>query len=186
MRRHALVGSAACVTGVLAISAVATQFVAGWLGYRPVLGTPWSWIGWLQAPWALRPRATFGMLDGALLGVAGLAMAAGIAAAHGRRRRPQRPVGVHGTARFLTEPEIRRSGLLPAEGQTSGGIYLGAWADGAGTVHNLRHDGPEHCIVIAPPRSGKGVGNILPTLLSWPASALIYDEKGELWQLTAG
>ena len=30
------------------------------------------------------------------------------------------------------------------------------------------------------------VGNILPTLLSWPTSALVYDEKGELWALTAG
>ena len=94
--------------------------------------------------------------------------------------------GVHGTARFQSELEIRRSGLLPRSGQPHAGVYVGGWTDAKGRVHYLRHDGPEHCVVIAPTRSGKGVGNILPTLLSWPASSLIYDEKGELWALTAG
>lgn len=35
-------------------------------------------------------------------------------------------------------------------------------------------------------RSGKGVGLVIPTLLSWPASAFIADLKGELWELTSG
>jgi type IV secretion system protein VirD4 len=30
------------------------------------------------------------------------------------------------------------------------------------------------------------VGNVLPTLLSWPATCVVYDEKGEVWVLTAG
>nr|BDV51176.1 C-terminal of TraG [uncultured bacterium] len=38
----------------------------------------------------------------------------------------------------------------------------------------------------APTRSGKGVGLVVPTMLSWPASAVITDLKGELWALTAG
>ena len=50
----------------------------------------------------------------------------------------------------------------------------------------LRHDGPEHVICFAPTRSGKGVGLVIPTLLSWPGSAVIHDIKGENWQLTAG
>jgi type IV secretion system protein VirD4 len=58
--------------------------------------------------------------------------------------------------------------------------------DQRGRTHYLRHNGPEHCIVIAPTRSGKGVGNVNTTLLSWPASCAIYDEKGELWELTSG
>ena len=41
-------------------------------------------------------------------------------------------------------------------------------------------------MAFAPTRSGKGVGLVLPTLLSWPHSALIYDIKGENWALTAG
>jgi len=43
----------------------------------------------------------------------------------------------------------------------------------------LRHDGPEHVLAVAPTRSGKGVGRVLPTLLTWPGSAVIHDIKGE-------
>src|SRR3546814_12622342 len=50
----------------------------------------------------------------------------------------------------------------------------------------LRHDGPEHVMAFAPTRSGKGVGLVIPTLLSWTGSAVIHDIKGENWQLTAG
>jgi type IV secretion system protein VirD4 len=50
----------------------------------------------------------------------------------------------------------------------------------------LRHDGPEHVIAFAPTRSGKGVGLVVPTLLSWTGSAVIHDIKGENWQVTAG
>ncbi len=41
-------------------------------------------------------------------------------------------------------------------------------------------------LAFAPTRSGKGVGLVVPTLLSWPGSAVIHDIKGENWQLTAG
>jgi type IV secretion system protein VirD4 len=50
----------------------------------------------------------------------------------------------------------------------------------------LRHNGPEHCFVFAPTRSGKGVGIVIPTLLSWRASVLVYDMKRENWDITAG
>jgi type IV secretion system protein VirD4 len=50
----------------------------------------------------------------------------------------------------------------------------------------LRHNGPEHVLCYAPTRSGKGVGLVMPTLLSWGESAVITDLKGELWSLTAG
>ena len=41
-------------------------------------------------------------------------------------------------------------------------------------------------MVVAPTRSGKGVGLVVPTLLSWTGSAVIHDVKGENWTLTAG
>ncbi len=50
----------------------------------------------------------------------------------------------------------------------------------------LRHDGPEHVLCFAPTRSGKGVGLVVPTLLTWPASCIVHDIKGENWELTAG
>ena len=34
--------------------------------------------------------------------------------------------------------------------------------------------------------SGKGVGLVVPTLLTWPGSAIVHDIKGENWDLTAG
>ena len=41
-------------------------------------------------------------------------------------------------------------------------------------------------MAFAPTRSGKGVGLVVPTLLSWTGSAVVHDIKGENWQLTAG
>ncbi len=216
-RRKTLLGMTALGGATIAASSAATQFVAYRVHYHPDLGTPWfshvyapwSWVAWMQAPWAMNAKATFGMMGAGLVGIAGVGLLAALSASATARRKPVRHEGVHGTARFMAEAEIRRSGLLPPQrsrlaraagrrvkphagvhaGVHTGvhtGVYVGGWTDPKGRIHYLRHDGPEHCVVIAPTRSGKGVGNILPTLLSWPASCLIYDEKGELWQLTAG
>ena len=35
-------------------------------------------------------------------------------------------------------------------------------------------------------KSGKGVGLVVPTLLTWPGSCIVHDIKGENWTLTAG
>lgn len=32
----------------------------------------------------------------------------------------------------------------------------------------------------------KGVGLVVPTLLTWPGSSIVHDIKGENWELTAG
>ena len=55
-----------------------------------------------------------------------------------------------------------------------------------GATTYLRHDGPEHVLCFAPTRSGKGVGLVVPTLLTWSGSAIVHDIKGENWTLTAG
>ncbi|MGE0046193.1 MAG: type IV secretory system conjugative DNA transfer family protein, partial [Hyphomonadaceae bacterium] len=44
----------------------------------------------------------------------------------------------------------------------------------------LCFDGPEHQLLIGASRSGKGRGQVVPTLLAWPHSALVLDVKGEL------
>jgi type IV secretion system protein VirD4 len=69
---------------------------------------------------------------------------------------------------------------------TATGVYVGGWQDKDGNFYYLRHSGPEHVLTYAPTRSGKGVGLVVPTLLSWGASSVITDLKGELWALTAG
>ena len=193
--RRLLFGSAGLIAGAVAASSLATQFVAWRVGFHPAIGAPWfghvyapwSWIEWQQAAWAPNAKATFQIVNAGLLAATALAMFGIVASSTARRRKPVRHEGVHGTARFQTEQEIRRGGLLPLRnGGSHSGVYIGAWTDRKGRTHYLRHDGPEHCIVIAPTRSGKGVGNVLPTLLSWPASCVVYDEKGELWALTSG
>jgi type IV secretion system protein VirD4 len=50
----------------------------------------------------------------------------------------------------------------------------------------LCHDGVEHVLCFAPTRSGRGVGLVVPTLLTWPGSSIVHDIKGENWELTAG
>jgi type IV secretion system protein VirD4 len=169
--------------------------VAYRVGYHPAIGTPlfghfyapWDWIAWQQAAWAANAKRTFQIVDAGLFGTVAATMLGGFLYAASVRRKPKKHEGVHGTARFQTETEIRRGDLLPNKrGGPHAGVYVGGFMDQRGRTHYLRHDGPEHCIVIAPTRSGKGVGNVNTTLLSWPASCAVYDEKGELWELTSG
>jgi len=80
------------------------------------------------------------------------------------------------SARWANADDIHKAGLTQLTG-----VLLGAYRQ-----QYLRHEGPEHVLTFAPTRSGKGVGLVIPTLLSWPASAIIHDIKGENWQITAG
>ena len=92
------------------------------------------------------------------------------------RAREARTSATYGSARWATRSEIAREGLLGGKGAVIGrhaNLYL-------------RHDGPEHVLCFAPTRSGKGVGLVVPTLLTWPHSAIVHDIKGENWDLTAG
>jgi type IV secretion system protein VirD4 len=104
---------------------------------------------------------------------------------------------LHGSARWANIKDIRAAGLIQRnrsfwqmiigkEEAASSGVYVGAWLDKKGKLHYLRHNGPEHILCYAPTRSGKGVGLVVPTLLSWGHSAVITDLKGELWALTSG
>ena len=92
------------------------------------------------------------------------------------RAREVKRVTTYGSARWAEPSEVREAGLLGHDG-----VLLGRWRD-----EYLRHDGPEHVLCFAPTRSGKGVGLVVPTLLTWPGSAIVHDIKGENWTLTAG
>lgn len=87
---------------------------------------------------------------------------------------------IHGTAHWADKEEIQKAGLL-----CGSGVYVGGWQDKK-VLRYLRHAGPEHIMAFAPTRSGKGVGLVLPTLLSWGGSSIILDIKGENWALTSG
>ena len=93
---------------------------------------------------------------------------------------------LHGSARWATDKDLYACSLLQKEDDDKPYVYVGGYVDKKGKMHYLRHSGPEHILCYAPTRSGKGVGLVIPTLLSWTESAVITDLKGELWALTAG
>jgi len=50
----------------------------------------------------------------------------------------------------------------------------------------LINDGDTHAFIIAPTRSGKGVGVVIPNLLAWDGSFICLDVKGENYKITSG
>jgi type IV secretion system protein VirD4 len=82
----------------------------------------------------------------------------------------------HGSARWATRAEVQTAGLINPDG-----AFLGR-----SDADYLRHDGSGTVLCFAPTRSGKGVGLVVPTLLTWPGSAIVHDIKGENWNLMAG
>ncbi|WP_018426321.1 conjugal transfer protein TraG [Hoeflea sp. 108] len=173
-------------TIVLVMTWAATQWVAFRLGFQPQLGNPWfelaglpiyyppAFFWWWFSFDAYAPTI---FVEGGIIAVSGgfLAIAAAILMSI-IRAREARNVATYGSARWAEHREIRAAGLLGPDG-----VVLGRHAQ-----DYLRHDGPEHVLCFAPTRSGKGVGLVVPTLLTWPASAIVHDIKGENWTLTAG
>ena len=184
----------------------ATQYAASALGYQPQLGaplftlfghpvyTPWAWFGWAYhydayAPWVF-DRASW-ITDGSFFAM----FAVMVLLAIRRVKRNEVKNDSYGSARWATEKELEDSGLCGDRGvilaQSADALFHldkkdGKWImDQAGT-HLIRHNGPEHVFCFAPTRSGKGVGLVIPTLLSWTGSVIAYDIKRELWESTSG
>ena len=182
-----LIGQILVVFAIMVLGVwTATQWAAAMLAHQPQLGPPWFRLGAMPfyRPWALflwwyhyeayAPQ----VFDraGSLAGASGFLGCAAAVAGSLWRARQVGQVTTYGSARWASEKEIARAGLL-----RDSGLFLGRFQGSY-----LRHDGPEHVMAFAPTRSGKGVGLVVPTLLSWTGSAVIHDIKGENWQLTAG
>ncbi len=184
---NVLFGQIAAVFGIVIAGVwAATQWTAAALGYQVRLGSPWFdcfgtpvYHPWRLFDWwfffgAYAPRIFD--IGGAIAAASGM-VAVGVAIAMSiRRSRQSRLVTTYGSARWAEAADIHKAGL-----DRSAGVFLGLHGG-----QYLRHEGPEHVLAFAPTRSGKGVGMVVPTLLSWPASAVIHDIKGENWNLTAG
>ncbi|MBB4383326.1 conjugal transfer protein TraG [Bradyrhizobium sp. SBR1B] len=164
----------------------ATEWTAWRLGFQAQLGQPWfelfhfpvylppAFLWWWYAYDAYAPHI---FIEGAYIAASGGIIAAGVAIGMSVwRAREAKNAETYGSARWAEAKEIGQAGLLGPDG-----VVLGRF-DRA----YLRHDGPEHVLCFAPTRSGKGVGLVIPSLLTWPGSAIVHDIKGENWQLTAG
>jgi type IV secretion system protein VirD4 len=90
----------------------------------------------------------------------------------------------HGNARWARMSELKRAGYLmrygrvtgPLFGKTTGPRWFGSYLSNGDQAHSL---------VVAPTRAGKGVGVVIPTLLTFRGSVLALDVKGELFELTS-
>jgi type IV secretion system protein VirD4 len=165
----------------------ATEWVAWKLGFQPQLGRPWfelasgvpvylppSFFWWWYAYDAYAPHV---FVEGAYIAASGGFLSIGVAIGMSVwRAREAKIAATYGSARWATAKEIRAAGLTSPDG-----VVLGRFER-----DYLRHDGPEHVLCFAPTRSGKGVGLVVPTLLTWPGSCIVHDIKGENWTLTSG
>ena len=160
----------------------ATQWAASALAHQPQLGTPlFSLAGYrVYVPWrifqwdyyygAYAPGLFFTSylwIYGAFFAEVFLMVALAV-----WRARAQKVGDAYGSARWETARGLKRAGLLDGKG-----IVLGQTPEGA----LIQHDGPEHALATAGPRTGKGVGLVIPTLLSWPGSVVVNDVKRENW-----
>lgn len=162
--------------------------VTGWVwqtvwGFFPLEASNWQWLLDYAVAYHQLPPFVLGSLFaavGTFFVLAGLLVLLvnriGSSNVYGKRDKES----LHGTAHWATKTDVKAADLLRPTGAVVGG-----WPSPFGT-RTLRHDGPEHVLAFAPTRSGKGVGLVLPTLLSWADSALVLDIKGENWRLTSG
>ncbi|MCG7556063.1 type IV secretory system conjugative DNA transfer family protein [Pseudoalteromonas sp. Of11M-6] len=183
-RRYSIMAFIALILGYV----VTTQHFAHSFNYNSLLGVnyggvypPWAFPFWLNQFYHDHTDAF--LLSGSIGAIVSGLFLVAVAMLKLISSNDIRPSEyLHGSARWADKSDIKEAGLLESEG----GVFVGGWLDKKGVVQYLRHSGPEHVLTYAPTRSGKGIGLVLPTLLSWLKSALITDLKGELWELTAG
>ena len=87
-----------------------------------------------------------------------------------------------GTTHWMTKAELKKKGFFADPrvgfvlGKTSGPAQKGQY------IVSGQHP---HCLVVAPTGRGKGVGFVIPNLLSYKGSAVVLDVKGENFESTA-
>ncbi|MDM0029134.1 type IV secretory system conjugative DNA transfer family protein [Variovorax saccharolyticus] len=89
----------------------------------------------------------------------------------------------HGSGRFANRFELVKSGLLKPDlpGDEFPSIVVGKHGNDF-----LLFRGQQGAFLAAPPRSGKGVGIVIPNLLHYRDSVVVLDVKGENFEITSG
>lgn len=165
--KAAYVATLVLAAAALALAVAAAIALAGLKRLTPDLdpaAVP-GWFWYFRHDPQVRRWAAIGLLSA--FGGAGM-----IAIGALRSLRPP----LHGAARWASESEIARGGMRAPQG-----IVLGRKGG-----RLLVFGGPEHVMLSAPTRSGKGVGVVIPNLLTWPDSVVVLDIKRENWEASAG
>jgi len=165
---------------VIAVNVGYSAYIDSIFQFQQGLVFPHQWILWGVRlygyyPWIL----AYGIgVNGAFLTIIALFLSLFLYQTNSLKRQH----GVHGKASFLTVKELKKIPVLSSNKiKSSEAIFLGK----TGKNNFLQHSGVEHVFVSAPTRSGKGVSIIVPTLLTWSASCVVIDIKGELWAITS-
>ena len=165
-RSHLLQVGLATLAPVVCLWA-ATQWAAAMLSFQAALGPAWIDAAWAQnlcALAAVRPGGSPSTprRHDVFAAPAPLPRSAASPPPPSPSGEPPGGPAVSNLPRPTARPagrtfaDLRRHELFGDAGVVLG-LYDGRY---------LRHDGPEHVLVVAPTRSGKGVGLVLPTLLT--------------------
>lgn len=114
----------------------------------------------------------------------------------------------YGTAEFETKETVMKSDKVDIPDEPSSfekhgrwGLFIGSlqsnqgspisWSNDDKTTQQiylteLAHFGSQHVFVFAPTGSGKGVGIVMPILVTYPSSIFVLDIKGENYRSTSG
>jgi type IV secretion system protein VirD4 len=190
---------------------LATQKFAEYLSYKPeIVGYPffitstnyplyypWSILSW-YFQYGLKNlytnylySASLYWLATTLAGVAVLIIMAFLRSLGGKSQ------NIFGTSREATDKELKKAGMLTQKGVILGelqnaNVKVIQAADGSPsnkliTSSSLISEaGNGSTLVVAPPRSGKGVSSGIPTLLNFAGSLIAIDFKGENYEITSG
>lgn len=180
------------IAGIILVLSTGTQYFAHVFDYHEALGAnfnkiywPWKILDWAELYKADYPNVvedSMNVMFGCLAGIMLILMIAMII-------QDQKIKGnkyLHGSARWANIKDMEQAGLLHKKMPKGPVVYVGGIKDKSGSFRYLVHGGPEHVLCFAPTRSGKGVGLVVPTMLSWSDSVVCNDIKGELWALTSG
>jgi type IV secretion system protein VirD4 len=184
-----LQGAIGALLMFVVVNAICTQFIANRMIYDPVLGNPlfarvynpFNWWEWFKNFYPYAPDTyRYAVVIFVIGFTATILLAKLFIGIRGRSSRKHE--GIHGTAHFATQKEVEATGLIGS----GDGVYCGGFDDDSGRTQYLRHKGQEHICVFAPTGSGKGVGLVIPTLLSYLQSVFVVDIKGENYAITSG
>jgi type IV secretion system protein VirD4 len=168
---------AAFLALLLALSA--GVYASGWLVlallHLPAPLDPATYGRYLAA--ASRPEVRPYMAQIKLAGVAGFGLPVAAWAGLLYCMFRTRARSTHGDARFATRGDLARLGLLNDDPT---GIIVGRLGRSF-----LRLRGTRHALLAAPTRSGKGVGAVIPNLLSYQGSMVVLDIKQEAFDITS-
>lgn len=102
------------------------------------------------------------------------------------------PPPLKGSARWADWQELNRNHLLGCfdERPSSPDIFLGMFDNPdpktrPGKINTLYYGGESHLMMVAPTGAGKSTSMLIPNLLQYEGSCLVFDPKGELYRATS-